>query len=336
MTRYSRQTVFGKIGAEGQRKLLSSRAVITGAGALGTVIANNLARAGVGSIRIIDRDIVELSNLQRQTLFTEADAAAQTPKALAACEHLRAVNSEIALEPVIIDINSANINEALDGADVVVDGGDNMELRHLVNEWCVKRGVPWVYGAALQAGGASMTIVPGKTPCFRCLYPDLEMKSPLTCATGGVLNMITGAVASIESAEAVKILIGAFDALNTKLLLIDLWQNSIDYIDVARNDECPVCGMREFALLESLPASYTSRLCGQDAIQVMPGPGAAADLAGIAERLKAAGSVEANRFALKFDDGKIAFQLFSDGRAIIQRVTDEKTARSVYAEYIGL
>jgi adenylyltransferase/sulfurtransferase len=336
VTRYSRQTVFGKIGAEGQRKLLSSRVAVTGVGALGTVIANNLARAGVGSIRLIDRDIVELSNLQRQTLFTEADADAQTPKALAACEHLKAVNSEIELEPVIIDITSANIHSALDGADLVVDGSDNMELRHLVNEWCVKHGVPWVYGAALQAGGASMTIVPRKTPCFRCLYPDLEMKSLFTCGTSGVLNMITGIVASVESAEAVKILTGAFDALNTKLLLIDLWQNSIDYVDVARNDECPVCEKRVFSLLETFPVSRASRLCGQDAIQVMPGAGAAVNLTETAERLKAAGSVRADRFALKFDDGRVSFQLFGDGRAIIQRVTDEKTARSIYSEYIGL
>jgi adenylyltransferase/sulfurtransferase len=329
--------VFDKIGRAGQQKLLSSRAAVVGVGALGTVIADRLARAGVGSIRLIDRDIVELTNLQRQTLFTEDDAKTNAPKALAAAGHLRAVNSEIELEPVIVDVNSANIHSALDGADIVLDGCDNMELRHLVNEWCVKHGVPWIYGAALQAGGATMTILPSKkTPCFRCLYPDLAMKSELTCATGGVLNMVTGVVASIESAEAVKILTGAFDALSGKLLLIDLWRNTADYIDVSHNDDCPVCARREFRLLESPPASYATVLCGQDAIQVSPGAGVIADLAEIASRLKAAGNVEANRFFLAFDDGRISFRLFGDGRAIIRGVTDEKTARSIYSQYIGL
>jgi adenylyltransferase/sulfurtransferase len=328
--RYSRQTAF--IGSKGQQKLFDARVAVAGVGALGTVIANCLARAGVGYIRLIDRDIVELSNLQRQTLFTESDARQKLPKAVCACEHLGAVNSDVKLEPLVSDINSGNIDAAFKDIDFVLDGGDNMELRHLVNEWCVKRGVPWIYGGAIQAGGACMAIIPQKTPCFRCLYPDLLMKPEHTCASAGVLNMVTGIIGAYEAAEAVKILLGGEPC--QKLLLLDLWKNSSDYIGIARNDECPVCAKRIFTLLESPPATFAARLCGQEAVQITP-QGARFDLFEMEKKLLAAGSVKAGRYSLSFDDGKKSFMLFEDGRAIIYGVSDEKAARAVYAEYIG-
>jgi adenylyltransferase/sulfurtransferase len=335
LTRYSRQIVYANIGKQGQQKLIASRVAIAGIGALGTVIANNLSRAGVGYIRLIDRDIVDISNLPRQTLFTEDDVARRMPKAVAAYKHLCAVNSGITLEPVVMDINSATIDTALLGVDLVLDGSDNMEVRQLINEWCVKQNIPWVYGAALQAGGASMTIIPGETPCFRCLYPDVDTKSSLTCSTAGILNMITGIIACVESAEAVKILTGS-DAVNKKLFLADVWQNNIEYIGVEKNAECPVCGAHSFQLLSTLSDSYTVSLCGRDAVQVVPASGVCVQLEDMAQKLKKAGRVELTRFMLTFDDDHAAFQLFPDGRAIIQRVTDEKIAKSIYAEYIGL
>ena len=330
--RYARQTAF--IGSEAQHKLCAARVAVAGVGALGTVVANCLSRAGVGYLRLIDRDVVELSNLQRQTLFTESDARAKTPKAQCACERLRAVNSDITLEPLVMDIHSGNIDTALKGVGLVLDGGDNMELRHLINEWCVKHDVPWVYGGALRAGGAVMPVIPQKTACFRCLYPDLSMKPEHTCASAGVLNMITGIIGAYEASEAVKILVGR--QASDKLLLIDLWNNSAEYIDVARHDACPVCGKKQFALLQSPPETFAARLCGQDAVQVTPPAGTRCNLADMAKKLAPAGTVAAGAYALSFEDGTTNFMLFEDGRAIIYGVNDQKSARAVYAEYIGL
>ncbi|MTI95901.1 MAG: thiazole biosynthesis adenylyltransferase ThiF [Firmicutes bacterium] len=336
MQRYSRQMQFKKIGSEGQEKLLAAKVAIVGIGALGTVIANNLCRAGVGYLRLIDRDYVELSNLQRQTLFTEADAHQQTPKAVAAGKQLQAVNSEITLEPVVADVNPANVEKLIADVDLVVDGSDNFEVRYLVNEACVKTKTPWIYGGAIMSTGASLNILPGETPCLRCVYPHAPAPGSYpTCSTAGVINMITGITASIESAEAIKILIGSPDVRQT-MVTIDLWHNFTDYLDIKRSPDCPVCAHHQYERLGQSTGSYTTSLCGRDSIQVVPGTSVTLDLEAIAAKLKQAGRVKYNRFMLRFSDDKIEFNLFPDGRAIIKNVKDESVAKSVYAEYIGL
>jgi adenylyltransferase/sulfurtransferase len=335
LNRYSRQIAYEKIGAVGQEKLLASRVAVIGVGALGTQIANNLCRSGVGYIRLIDRDYVELSNLQRQVLFDEEDVLHQTPKAAAACEHLKKINSEITLEPVVADVNSSNIEQFCSGVDLVLDGSDNMELRYLINEQCIKSGVPWIYGGALMAGGASMNILPGKSPCFRCIFPDSPPPGSYpTCSTAGVLNMVTALVASIESVEAIKILLDSPDIRKT-LLIVDLWQNVTDYLEVESDPLCPVCGEHRYELLGKLPLAFTTVLCGRDAVQVIPGSTVPMDFKQLAEKLQKIGTVKQNSFSLSFDDGHIAFQVFPDGRAIIQHIQDENTAKTIYSEYIG-
>jgi adenylyltransferase/sulfurtransferase len=343
-SRYSRQTVFEKIGKAGQEKLLASRVAVIGTGALGTVIAANLCRAGVGYIRRVDRDYVELSNLQRQTLFDEEDARRQTPKAAAACEHLQKINSQVTLEAAAADVNSATIEQLCGGVDLLLDGSDNFELRLLLNEYSVQSGTPWIYGAALGSGGATMNFIPGKethaqaggkTPCFRCVFPQLPPPGSYpSCASAGVLNMITGLIACVQSAEAIKFLTGSPD-LRQNLFMVDLWQNSADYIEVAHNDECPVCVHKEFEFLGRAAGTRSAPLCGKDAVQIIPAAVKAVDFARLAEKLRGAGRVEYSRFMLRFEGSGAAFQLFPDGRAIVQRTSDENAAKSVYAEYIG-
>jgi len=334
--RYSRQIAFGKIGDRGQERLLAASAAIIGVGALGTVIANNLCRAGVGHLRLVDRDCVELSNLQRQVLFDEGDAAARLPKAQAACDHLARVNSLTRLEPVIAHVDSSNIEDILKGSDVVLDGSDNMELRFLVNEACHKLKIPWVHGGALGASGNCMTILPGEGPCFRCLTPRIPPAgSHPTCATAGVLNMASGVIASMESAEAVKIITGSA-RVNRGVFVLDVWNNSAEYIDLAANPDCPVCGRGEYESLGRRAETIVADLCGRDEYQVIPGRKAVIDLAEFGKRLSASGVVDRGRFMLGFSAGDVEFTLFPDGRAIIKNVGDEKAALSVYSEYIGL
>jgi molybdopterin-synthase adenylyltransferase len=336
LQRYSRQTVFGEIGANGQKKLLNSRVAVIGVGATGTVIANNLCRAGVGFIRLVDRDYVELSNLQRQTLYTEEDALQQTPKAVAACEHLKKVNSEIDLEPVAADVNSSNIETLISDVDLVLDGSDNIEVRCLINEACVKHNKPWIYAGAIAGSGMTMNIIPGKTPCLHCLFPDLSKTGNIpTCSTAGVLNGMTGIIASISSTEAMKIIIGS-SSVRESLMTIDIWENEFREITIKQNPDCTVCGQHEFELLGRFSSSYTTSLCGRDSVQVVPGSAVTVDFEQLAQRLKKAGTVRYNKFLLQFSDGKVEFNLFSDGRAIVNKVRDEKAAKSVYSEYIGL
>jgi adenylyltransferase/sulfurtransferase len=334
--RYARQTAFGGLGTKGQEKLCAGRAVIIGVGALGTVIANNLCRAGLGHLRLIDRDYVELSNLQRQTLFDEADAAEETPKAVAACSRLAKINSEVALEPVIADVNSSNIEELIQGAGVVLDGSDNMELRFLINEACHKLNIPWVYGGVLGSAGNCMTIVPGEGPCFRCFIPDIPAPGSYpTCSTAGVLNMATGIIASMESAEALKIITGS-PHVNRQVFVLDVWNNTAEYVVLHKDPDCPVCGRGEYELLGRGAESYTTSLCGRDEYQVVPGRKTRIDFTEFEAKLRKAGTVKYSTFMLSFSDGRIGFNLFTDGRAIIKNVKDGQAARSVYAEYIGL
>jgi len=240
--RYSRQTIFKKMGPENQKKLFEAHVAIIGLGALGSVIANNLCRAGVGHIRLIDQDHVDLSNLPRQVLFDEEDAAAKRPKAEAAFIHLSQINSKTDLKPTVIHVDSSNIDELIKGTDLVLDGSDNMEVRFVINEACYKLNIPWIFGGVLGSGGNSMTIIPGEGPCLRCFVPNIPPPGTFpTCATAGVLNMASNIIASLESAEAIKVLIGSPD-INRRIFVLDLWNNMAEYVDLSKDPNCPVCG----------------------------------------------------------------------------------------------
>jgi adenylyltransferase/sulfurtransferase len=243
--RYSRQLIYEKIGEQGQKKIFAARAAIIGVGALGSTIANNLCRAGLGYLRLIDRDCVELSNLPRQNLFDEDDAAAKNPKAIAARNHLEKINSLTKTQPLVVNVDSSNVEELLKDIDVVLDGSDNLKVRFLVNEACHKLKIPWVYGGVLGASGNSMTILPGEGPCFRCFLPEPPGEGSYpTTSDAGVLNMITNIIASVESAEALKIITGQAD-INRRIFMLDVWNNTAEYLDLSKNPDCPVCGRYE-------------------------------------------------------------------------------------------
>ncbi len=335
-SRYSRQIIFENIGEAGQRRLLDSAVAIIGLGALGTVSANNLARAGVGKIRLIDRDYVELSNLQRQALYDEDDAANEKPKAIAACEHLGRVNSSIALEPVIADVNSGNIESLIRDCGLVLDCTDNFESRLLLNEACDSLRIPWIYCGAVASSCMTMNIIPGVTPCFVCFTGEAAgMESGQACSTIGVLNMATGIAASVQSAEAVKILLGSEDVRET-LFYMDVWSNSAEYLEIRKNPECPVCGGHHYTYLGKAAGSYTASICGRNEIQVVPGKTVSIDFERVAEPLKKLGEVSVSGYMLKYGDGRVGIKLFKDGRAIIENAKDENQAKAIYSEYVGL
>ncbi len=335
-SRYSRQEILKNIGEEGQKKLLESSVVIVGCGALGTVAANNLARAGVGKISIIDRDFVELNNLQRQMLFDEKDVG--TPKAIAAAEKISEINSEIEIFPVIKDLNYTNVEELLIGADLVIDGTDNIQTRMLVNDVCVKNGIPWIYTGAIGTSGMSMNIIPGKA-CIRCLYPGVPKAGSLpTCDTMGVLNTITVIMGSIETTEAIKILLGFYDknkSTNSNLIVYDTWNHSFDNILVKKNEKCECCGNENFEFLESDEQEIITSLCGRNAIQITPADPKELSLQKIGEKLEKLGKVKCTDFIMLFKNDETEISLFRDGRAIIKGTNDEMVARTIYARYIG-
>jgi len=332
--RYSRQILFREIGEQGQERLLASHAVIVGCGALGSLQAMALARAGVGRLTIIDRDYVEPSNLQRQFLFEESDAADALPKAAAAERHLRQMNSEIEIHGVIDDLNPSNAEELLGGAAVVLDGTDNFETRYLINDFAVSRGIPWIYGAAVSSYGLTMPVFPGRTACLRCVYPEPPAGAQPTCDTVGVLNALTAAIASLQVADATKILSGRCDAVIPRITTIDVWSGLIRQIDQpARDPDCPTCSHRNFIHLAGGTRAPVS-LCGRNAVQIH----AAArplNLVELKSRLAPLGQVRANEFALRFVHEPFEMTIFPDGRAIIKGTTDPGVARSLYAQYVG-
>lgn len=335
-TRYSRQIIFENIGEEGQRKLMDSSVAIIGLGALGTVSANNLARAGVGRVKLIDRDYVELSNLQRQTLYDEDDVKSEKPKAAAAFEHLSRINSSIAFETVIADVNSSNIENLIRDCNLVLDCTDNFEIRLLLNEACDHLQIPWIYCGAVGSSCMTMNIIPGVTPCFQCFIGDSDnLESGQTCSTVGVLNMATNIAASVQSAEALKILLGS-DEVRKTLFFMDVWNNSVEYLEIQRNPECPVCGGHHYSFLGKAAGSYTVSMCGRNEVQVVPGKTGNVDFEHIAESLKKLGDVSCSQFMMKYSDGTIGIKLFKDGRAIIENARDENQAKAIYSEYIGL
>ncbi len=335
--RYSRQIIFPPLGAAGQERLLAARVVIIGCGANGSVMANTLARAGVGALVLVDRDFVELKNLQRQILFDEDDAARGTPKAIAAAEKLRRANSSIHIEGIVTDVNAENIEDLIAGATLVMDGTDNFETRFLINDACVKHDVPWVYAGAVASYGMTMTIVPRETACLRCVFSRAPAPGALpTCDTAGVLGPIVNVIASLASAEAIKFIAGA-GTRNTGIINIDLWDNSFEMLTIARRADCVCCGQRQFEYLEEQRAeTLTTFLCGRNAVQVNPGRGHTLDLRALAERLRGVGKVSLNAYLLKLTMDNYELTIFPDARAIIQGTDDAAVARSVYARYVGV
>jgi len=334
--RYARQLVLKDLGEAGQSRLLAARVGIVGVGALGTVSANALARAGVGYLRLIDRDYVEESNLQRQLLYTEADAAEGLPKAQAAAARLKEINSTISIEAVVSDFNAGNAERLLAGLDLVVDGSDNFELRFLLNDVCRKLGLPWVYGGALQDYGVSLNIRPDRGPCLRCLLREPPMAgSQPTCASAGVLGSITGVIGNIQAAEAIKLLCGSPQA-RTSYLSLSLWDFSCQEVTLERDPDCPLCSRQQFDFLNAPRTTHALSLCGRDEVQVTPPEGAVVDFDAIAGKLAALGEVRVTPFMLTFTSPERQIRLFRDGRAIITKVRDLESAKSVYAEYVGL
>ena len=330
--RYSRQILFPGIGFAGQQKLLDARLAILGCGALGSFLAGAMARAGAGRIRIIDRDYVELSNLQRQWLFNEDHAARGLPKAIAAAEELARINSGVSVEPMVADLTAENIDELLAGMVLILDGSDNFETRYLLNEYAVSRGMPWIYGAAVGSYGLSMAIVPGRTACLQCVYPEPPGGPQPTCETAGVLGPVTAAIASLQASEALRYL--CTGETTGKLTTVDVWSGTVRQIEQpARDPSCAACGRREFPRLDSR-ASAPISLCGRNAVQIhertRPLP-----LAELAERLARVGAVRCNDFALRFETPPYLLTVFPDGRVIVKGTTDIGVARSLYARYIG-
>ena len=333
MDRYARQSIFGPIGPHGQAKIAAARITIIGMGALGSVAANNMVRAGVGFVRIIDRDYVELTNLQRQLLYNEADVAAELPKVVAASQHLHAINHEITLDPIIADVNAFNIEGFIKDVDLVLDATDNFTIRHLINEACNKHQVPWIYCAALGAEGMTLNIMQqAGSPCLRC-FVGAQHNSGHSCSTFGVINMITNTMASIQTAEALKFLIG--EPLRTGLLAVDLWDHQFHQIPLQQNPDCPVCVHHRYEGLEHPHASVTTSLCGTDSIQVMPTPPRSIDFAVLQQGLQPVGDVQVTPFYLKLTVTPYQVTLFQDGRALFKGAKDENHARSLYTEFFG-
>lgn len=337
--RYPRQTIFGPIGRDGQRRVQRANVVLIGCGALGSGVADALVRAGVGHLTIVDRDYVELSNLQRQSLFEEADVEAHTPKAVAAADKLGRVNAEVRLAPIVADVNPTNAERLARDADLIVDGTDNFETRYLLNDVAVKLRKPWVYGGVIGSYGMTMTIRPGVTSCLRCVFPEPPPAgSAPTCDTAGVLGPAVGVVSSLQAAEVLKLIVGDEAALNADLVAIDVWRLSFDRIPLrGPRADCRACGMGEFDFLDASASSQATVLCGHDAVQVRVQPPVAMDLGGVAERLRPIGDVLANPFLVRFRErsGERELTIFADGRAIVKGTTDPSEARTLYARYVG-
>lgn len=334
--RYSRQELFAGLGREGQRRIREASVLVVGAGALGSALAEQMARAGVGRLTVVDRDFVEESNLQRQSLYDEQDAARGLPKAVAAAARLRAINSEVQVEGVIADFAPDNARALVAGATVVLDGTDNFEARFLLNDACLADGVPWVYGACVGAYGIALAIRPRESPCLRCLLEERPAPgSGPTCDTAGVVAPIVHVVAGIQAAEGLKLMAGRKDALLPGVVTVDLWQGGFEVMDLGgRPPWCPACTTGRYEYLEA-GAVPSAVLCGRDAVQIRATPGTRIDLGGLAARLAAVGTVTANDHLVRLVAPEAELVVFRDGRAIVKGVTDAAQARGVYARYVG-
>ncbi len=335
MSRYSRQELFAGIGRAGQERIRDSRVAVVGCGALGSALAEMITRAGVGSLTVIDRDFVEASNLQRQSLFDEEDAARGMPKAAAAEAKLRRINSEVEVRGVVADLSAENAEELLRGSQIILDGTDNFETRFLLNDVCLRGGVPWVYGACVGSYGLALLVRPRVSPCLRCLLEEMPAPgSGPTCDTAGVVSPIVHVIAGIQAGEALKVLAGREEALLPGIVTVDLWAGQFEVMDLGgRAPWCPACtqGRYDYA---SAPAG-SAVLCGRDAVQIRALPGARVDLPALAGRLRAVGAVTANDYLVRFRGGDADIVVFGDGRAIVKGVKDVAQARGLYAKYVG-
>ncbi|MFY9843034.1 MAG: ThiF family adenylyltransferase [Terriglobales bacterium] len=331
--RYSRQILFKEIGAEGQEKLAKSRVVIVGTGATGSALASLLARSGVGNLRILDRDYVEASNLQRQTLFDENDARESMPKAMAAARQIARFNSRIDVEPHVADLTPANVDSLLRGCDLILDGSDNFETRYLVNDYAVRNGVAWIYAAAVGSYAVTMNILPGETACLGCIFPESPRGTVETCETVGILNSAVNLVSSIASAEALKFLVGARAKMRRTLLSWDVWTNERAELAAGRpRESCRTCS-GDFVHLAGEGRPHIT-LCGRNSVQIHERQ-RPVDFAELSARLQPHGTVRHNEFVLKFWREPYEMTLFPDGRAIIKGTTDTAIARSLYARFVG-
>ncbi len=332
--RYSRQVRFAPLGAEGQARLSAASVAILGCGALGTFQAAALARAGVGRLKILDRDVVEWSNLQRQWLFDEADAREQRPKAVAAAAQIAKINSEVCIEAIAVDVNAANIEDLLEDTDLILDATDNFETRFLLNDYSVERGLPWIYGAAVGSYGLAFPVLPGIGPCLRCIYPEAPTGIQPTCETAGVLNTITSLVAAWQTALATKLLVSGAESLPLQLATFDSWDFQTRQMKISINPDCPCCQGRQFDSLDGRVRAPIS-LCGRNAVQIHERR-AALDLEALELELTGLGTLRRNEFALRFSPNEqFELTIFPDGRAIIKGTQDVGIARSLYSRYLG-
>jgi adenylyltransferase/sulfurtransferase len=329
MNRYSRQVLLSQIGEEGQTRLQKSKVTIIGCGALGTGIAEHLTRAGVGDIVVVDRDFIELDNLQRQHLFTEADVG--TPKAVTAHKKLNAINTEVTITGVVEDVNQTNVESFIKGRDIILDGTDNLNVRYIVNDACNKIQIPWVYGACISVNGMTMNILP-EGPCLQCLLPQMPAPGSVpSCDTVGIINTLPSVVSSIQSTEALKFLTGA--PIMSDLTIIDIWDKDFKTVAVSQREDCPCCVNHFYQFMES-PETVTV-LCGRDAVQVNPSRGSV-PLEDLAERLAPLGTVQHTPYILFFSVDQYTLSIFPDGRAIIKGTSDRKKAKTLYATYVGI
>jgi len=341
MERYQKQILFAGLGEAGQRKFAESRVLLCGCGALGTVLAETLVRAGVGFVRIVDRDFVELSNLQRQVLFDEEDVKKRWPKAVAAERKLSAINSEVTIDAIVADIDHTNILSLAEDADLILDGTDNFEIRFLINDASLEAGTPWIYAGVIGSHGQTMTIFPNESACLRCLIESVPAPGTTeTCDTAGVLGPAVNVVASLEAANALKILSGQKDLVEPTLMILDVWDLSFRKMNVSKlrdQSDCPACRHGERVWLSGEKGGESTVLCGRNAVQVRPSEKTRLDLEDLAEKLQTSGRIQSNKFLLKLNllDPEYELTIFRDGRAIIKGTEDIGVARGLYSRYIG-
>jgi molybdopterin-synthase adenylyltransferase len=344
MGRYDRQQILPQIGPAGQERLGRARVLLVGCGALGSVLAEMLVRGGVGSLRIVDRDLVEMTNLQRQVLFDESDAARELPKAVAAADRLVKINSQVQIEPIVADVNAGNIELLAAGFDLILDGTDNVATRYLINDLAVKQCIGWVYGACVGTAGRVWPIWPGRTGCLRCVFPDPPRAEELaTCDTAGVLGPAAVVVGGWQAAMAMRMLVEGPEQSRALpgLMSFDVWSGELRSVDSAKMPavDCPCCVRRDFPFLSTSGVDFTTNICGRRAVQVVRGGATAKiELAAMAQKWRKIGTVATSPWFIRCklnDPPEIDLTLFPDGRLVVHGSTEPSRARSMYARYVG-